>query len=282
MSTGQTPSFLSKDRHSKGMLAWNDAGDGFVLQVTTPSWPAAGGKRIPRKADGNTLGCIQNNNLKFAQHFFALRLSKSDLLKVLAALKNASVVTDPDDPQIVKNGGPPEVEHLVASLGQKSDSTTYTKDELSSKVILISKPSGLHVPPWQMVSSVLGGIPLRTATWWAEPKIYSTKSRRPTCWDHEQLETPGPVEIALTGHWQQTDFKLVGSANHAKVGVSISGSKHYTILGDMNQQGTAFTPKCGRSQNGRGGLFFVLNNPALFESVTGLIDGETAGTRAKE
>jgi hypothetical protein len=28
--------------HSKGMVAWNDAGDGLVMQVTTPSWPAAG------------------------------------------------------------------------------------------------------------------------------------------------------------------------------------------------------------------------------------------------
>ena len=28
--------------HSKGILAWNDAGEGLVMQVTTPSWPAAG------------------------------------------------------------------------------------------------------------------------------------------------------------------------------------------------------------------------------------------------
>ena len=28
--------------HSKGMLAWDTKGSGFVLQVTTPSWPAAG------------------------------------------------------------------------------------------------------------------------------------------------------------------------------------------------------------------------------------------------
>jgi Deoxyribonuclease II len=28
--------------HSKDLLAWNGDGDAFVLQVTTPSWPAAG------------------------------------------------------------------------------------------------------------------------------------------------------------------------------------------------------------------------------------------------
>lgn len=38
--------------HSKGMLAWNDAGDGLVLQVTTPSWPAAGSSQSPRTTDG--------------------------------------------------------------------------------------------------------------------------------------------------------------------------------------------------------------------------------------
>ena len=39
--------------HSKGMLAWNDEGEGFVLQVTTPSWPAAGSKDHQRQTDGN-------------------------------------------------------------------------------------------------------------------------------------------------------------------------------------------------------------------------------------
>src|SRR5947199_2640123 len=31
--------------HSKGVLAWNDAGEGFVMQVSTPSWPASGSER---------------------------------------------------------------------------------------------------------------------------------------------------------------------------------------------------------------------------------------------
>ena len=34
--------------HSKGTLVWNDAGEGLVLQVTTPSWPAAGSRDHPR------------------------------------------------------------------------------------------------------------------------------------------------------------------------------------------------------------------------------------------
>ena len=80
--------------HSKGVLAWNDEGEGLVIQVTTPSWPGIASKKFDRKA-GNTLGCIRKpNNIQNAQHFFALRLSKEDLQKVLEALENASVVTD--------------------------------------------------------------------------------------------------------------------------------------------------------------------------------------------
>src|SRR5207253_6991089 len=60
--------------HSKGTLAWNDAGEGFVLQVTTPSWPAAGSNKFPRKTDGNTLGCVKDDNVEVSQHFFALKL----------------------------------------------------------------------------------------------------------------------------------------------------------------------------------------------------------------
>lgn len=59
--------------HSKGMLAWNDAGNGFVMQVSTPSWPAAGSKTRPRKNDGNTLGCVKDDDVMVSQHFFALK-----------------------------------------------------------------------------------------------------------------------------------------------------------------------------------------------------------------
>jgi len=57
--------------HSKGMLAWDDSGQGLVMQVTTPSWPGAGNKRFPRKEAANTLGCIvKPNNVIYSQHFF--------------------------------------------------------------------------------------------------------------------------------------------------------------------------------------------------------------------
>jgi hypothetical protein len=269
--------------HSKGMLAWDDAGAGFVLQVTTPSWPAAGSKSFPRKTDGNTLGCVKDDDVLVSQHFFAMKLTKDDLIKVLDALQNASVVTDPTNHQIVNNGGPPDVQQRVNGLGKQSKSVKFTTDKLSNGVQLISKASGLRVPPWQMVSAILGGVSLRAATWWTNPAIpTTTASTKIACWD-PSLGTPGPVEIATTGHWAGKEIGLTGGLgsnfNHAKIGVSTSGSNHYSIFGDMNQQGTATDPKrCISSQNGRGGLFYVIDDADLANSVTNLIKGATAPT----
>jgi len=268
--------------HSKGLLAWNDAGEGLVLQVSTPSWPAAGSKDHPR-TDGNTLGCVTDDNVFVSQHFFSLRLTKDDLLLVLKALANASVATNPADPQISRNGGPAEVQALVAALGSVSQSVEPTKDRLSSGVVLLSKPSRLHVPPWQMVSALLGGVPLRVASWWNASKIYTTTaSARITCWA-PSLGRPGRVEIATTGQWEGTEFGLTGGmkpdGNHAKVGVSIGGGRAYAIFGDMNQEG-AIAGNCTAAQDRRGGLFFVVDNEALAGGVGSLLDGETAPTRA--
>jgi deoxyribonuclease II len=270
--------------HSKGMVVWDDDGNGYALQVTTPSWPGAGSKKFPRASDGNTLGCVQDNNVKVSQHFFALRLTKDDLIKVLKALQNASVVTDVRNEQLVNNGGPSDVQELVKTLGVKSDSEEITKDELSTGVILVSKPSALNVPPWQMLSAVLDGTPLRSATWWASPQIYSsTASTKISCWD-DSLRKPGAVAIATTGQWEQQMFGLTGGPstnnNHAKIGVSTSGDHFYAIFGDLNQQGTLSGSNCASSQNGRGGLFYIVDDRTLHDAVENLIKGDTAPTRA--
>lgn len=272
--------------HSKGMAAWNDDGEGFVLQVSTPSWPASGSSAYPRKA-GNTLGCISDDDdIEVAQHFFALKINKDDLAVVLNAIGNASVCTRITEPQIVNNGGPSDIQALVNQLGQESKSTQATMVTLSSGVQLISKPSLMTVPPWQMVSAKLDGLDLRVACWWAKPEIYSTEAGVvPQCWA-DGLGTPGAVEIATTGIWQGVTLGLKGDeghqSNHAKVGISRDRSTPLCIFGDMNQQG-ALAPgyaykgqKCNSSQNGRGGVFFVLNNHRLFQSLTQLFAGETA------
>lgn len=268
--------------HSKGLLAWNDDGDGLVLQVSTPSWPAAASHAHPRQHDGNTLGCVQDNDVLVSQHFFALKLNKSDVLAVLQGLQNSSVVTDPANAQIVESGGPADIQALVATLGKRSSSNTATMVTLSNGVRLISKPSALHVPPWQLVSAELGTLPLRTATWWANPKIPSTTAATQIgCWD-TQLGTPGPVEIATSGDWQGNSVGLRGTAsasgNHAKIGVTTDGTSDLAIFGDLNQQGTlgGSATDCKRSQNGRGGMFYVVKDHGLATSVTALLAGTTA------
>jgi hypothetical protein len=72
---------------------------------------------------------------------------------MLQALANSSVVTDPTKLQIVNNGGPADIQALVLGLGQISSSKTAFTAMLSSGVQLISKPSNLNVPPWQMAFS---------------------------------------------------------------------------------------------------------------------------------
>lgn len=266
--------------HSKGVLAWDASGNGLLIQVTTPSWPG-GGRLTPARTSGNTLGCIPRpDNILVSQSFFSVKLTAADVLQVLRALGNASVVTAPGNAQLVNNGGPQEIQDAVNDLGVKSKSTKVFKAQLSSGVGLLSKPSKLLVPPWQLVSAQLGSVSLRVATWWANPAIASTKASTPIdCWD-ASLPKPGAVEIATSGSWKGTGFGLKGGAgpdfNHAKVGVSTSGDHRFVIFGDMNQQGSLSDPKCGSSQNGRGGLFFVVDNEPLWKSVTELLDGKSA------
>jgi hypothetical protein len=281
-----TPTVFAPWGHSKGMLAWNDEGAGFVLQVSTPSWPASGSNTHPRMNDGNTLGCITDDDIEVCQHFFALQLTKNDLAQVLAGLANASVWTSAAQPSIVNNGGPADIQALVNGLGKLATGGTSTLVTLSSKVQLISKPSNLHAPPWQLVSSRLGGLPLRVANWWTDPdQIYSTAAGQvPGCWA-AGLGPPGPVTIATTGDWNGTTIGLQGgdgpNFNHAKIGISTDPKQTLCIFGDMNQEG-ALSPvpsagqTCEVSQNGRGGTFYVVNDPALFASLTLLLKGDSA------
>lgn len=290
--------------HSKGMVAWNQAGEGLVLQVSTPSWPGSGSKEDPRNT-GNTLGAIgDDDDIEVSQHFFALKLSKDDLVEVLKALANASVATDTSQPSVVRNGGPADVQELVKALGipasQSKEKTPEppavpgqpicTTSQLSSGVRLISKPSALHLPPWQLVSAELGGLPMRVASWWAEPEIYSTDAGVEIDGWPPNLRAPGAVAIALNGNWAGTTIGLTGGMgtnfNHAKIGLSTDASQPMCVFGDMNQQGAlrANYAHAGQnmesSQNGRGGTFYVLQNQQLFDSLTQLLKGDTAPTSA--
>jgi hypothetical protein len=214
----------------------------------------------------------------YGQHFFALKLSPADTALVLDALVHSSVVTDPTNPQIARIGGPPELAAKAAQLGKINSATDYSDVTLSTGVRLISKPSDLWVPPWQLISARLGGIPLRTATWRAFPGIPTTTAKtKLTCW-RPNLGKAGAVEVATTGTWEGKSIAMSVGASHAKLGVSLDPTHTFTIFGDMNQQGalTGTGKKCASSQNGRGGMFFVLSDPQLYASMRDLLTGVTA------
>jgi Deoxyribonuclease II len=281
--------------HSKGLIAWDTDGNGFVMQVTTPSWPAAGSNQHSRTKDGNSLGCVNDDDVELSQDFFALKLNKADLLVVLQALYEEGAVTDKGNLQIVRTGGPQEVLDAVSKLGNPNATATYTSAKLSSGVTLIAKAGGLGVPPWQLVSGLLGGAPLLVANFWQDQVIHSTTADTPvSCWPPpaEGLSKPGPVVIAETGNWGGTKIGLTGmppkpgangkslGANHAKIAVSGAGGSSLTIFGDMNQDGILSgnpppSKACFVSQNARGGLFFVVDNVALHDSVVKLLTGDT-------
>jgi hypothetical protein len=278
--------------HAKGLLAWNSQGDGLLLQVTTPSWPGAASSSHSRQHDGNSLGCVADNNVELSQHFFALKLTRDDVLKVLAALQTEGAVTDPSNPQVVRTQGPPEVDDAVARLGKPNRAATFTDTTLSSGVRIIAKAGGLAAPPWQIISAVLGRVPLRIATFWQGDLIFSTPGRtQPDCWPPPLKPfNPGPVEIAVTGTWNGKVMGLTGTpqlgpdgtsvgANHAKVAVSTGSGAPLVVFADMNQDG-AISPRgrltCTSSQNGRGGLFFIFENQELHDSLAALLTGDTA------
>ena len=73
---------------------------------------------------------------------------------------------------------------------------------------------------------------------------------------------------------------LSAGASHAKLGVSLDPARPFTIFGDMNQQGalSGTAKQCKSSQNGRGGMFFVLTDLQLYASMRQLLEGGTAPT----
>ena len=62
-----------------------------------------------------------------------------------------------------------------------------------------------------------------------------------------------------------------------------SGPNHFAIFGDLNQQGTInpVKGKCNSSQNGRGGMFFVVKNDELFKTLSDMLEGEDVPFKAK-
>jgi hypothetical protein len=115
-----------------------------------------------------------------------------------------------------------------------------------------------------------------------EPGIPTTTTADTVIKCQDYPGKPGGVEIATRGSWNGRKIGLTGGDdgdrkdhNHAKIGVSTSGDVPYVVFGDMNQQGSLSGPNCGSSQNGCGGLFYVLTDKTLHDGVQTLIAGDT-------
>merc|ERR1711957_930174 len=111
----------------------------------------------------------------------------------------------------------------------------------------------------------------------AHPAIHSAYAGTPGCWSAE-LANPLEVQVATSGLWDGKVLNMKGTftGNHAKIGHSLGGS--LAVMGDMNQQGS-YSPderSCSSSQNGRGGIFFVVDDAVLHSSLQKLMTGDTA------
>ena len=264
--------------HAKGMLAWDNNGDGIWLQVTTPNWPKCGSKKFATSWDGNTLGCGLDNNIEASQHFFCICINKIDVINILNGYIQTFIITDNSKPQLVyllKNC-PREIKKLVDQLQipefiktwDSSCPKNYPKGsrkppQINKKYLnmnlqgvgnifkdikVVFKPSKLRVPPWQYMSTMLNSVDIYSATWWQPPAIPSTpRNIKPDCPDWQSFfgdKLPGEVSIVKTGKWENIKFSLTASEisnkNHAKFGVGKIDD--ICIFSDINQQGAV---RCG-------------------------------------
>jgi hypothetical protein len=109
--------------------------------------------------------------------------------------------------------------------------------------------------------------------------ISNSKTKKPVsykdCVDGGySVDNPGVGFFTLGG--------VFDAGNHCKLGLSTPSdgkpNKHLVIIGDMNHEGYPGVVDCSKSQYGRGGMFFALSNPDLWESFHGCINKVCACT----
>ena len=277
------------------MLAWNETARASSCRCRRRRGPAPAAS-VSRKS-GNTLGCVKtNNNLVASQHFFALKLNKEDLLEGAAGDAKRERRHRSDNRQIAQNGGPPEIRDAAEELGKKPheklrhkkpDDLKIIQTQLTADVMLISKPSNAER------AALADGVGAarrrlrahRHMVGLAADLLDQEVDQDRLLGGHVEVrqKSPGDVIIAKNGTFGGRPLGLIGGQNHAKVGVVTSGRTSFSIFGDLNQQGTInpVKGKCDASQNGRGGMFFVVKNDELFKTLSDMLEGEDEPFKAK-
>ncbi len=119
----------------------------------------------PRKTDGNTLGCVTDNDVLSQPAFFRAETQQGRCCRCTEGSGECECGNGPDKTsnreqrRTSRHSG-----SWCVALEKYPGAQTATMARLSSGVVLISKPSDLNVPPWQMVSALLSGEPLRVAS----------------------------------------------------------------------------------------------------------------------
>ena len=200
----------------------------------------------------------------FSQHFFALKLNKADVVTVLAGAAERERRHRSGKPQIVQRrpGGRSQWSRSRRAISKERRRSHQERASRGRDPDLEAVRPGMSRPGrWFRRCWAMPGE--RSATWWMKPWIYHQMARRGSMLGRATLgPKPGPVAIAGTGAGMSRD-QPHRPLNHAKFGTTTSADKRFSILGDLNQQGAIAPPGCDKSQNGRGGLFFVVRGQAV-------------------
>ena len=253
----------SSTAHSKGAACFGDQ-YGFVMNVSTPAFPE------PAIPSGQTLGCQPQDSTEFAQHFFCFRVTKDEMTSWSKAVTNANLC-------IPAEGQSKNWE--FGSLDEKGVNPPVVKFSNRVKMIVKGGKGGYpcmkkDVPveyfrPWDYVSQVLKEE-LLVLSWHGAPATpaISPGDEKTQCLCSPDLSPKG-LEV-VTG-LQTPDGKVTwcGQAghNHAKIAISVDKTPSLVIFGSMNMQGNLSAVNCKSSQMERGGDFYVLTNPKLWESL---------------
>nr|AIG56182.1 secreted protein [Achlya hypogyna] len=168
----------SFNAHSKGMVAFEAATGGFVLQTSTPNFPD------PSSPAFVPLGCQADNNVEYAQHLFAMSLDAAELLTLATGWQSARLCSANHyhtlhdllvSPSLANASSslPPVAQAVARALVEErltpsasSQKTVVTKGSPVA-VSGLFKSHRAQVPPWAMAASAYASD-VSVASWWDE------------------------------------------------------------------------------------------------------------------
>ena len=293
--------------HSKGAFAFEEGSLGFFLQGTTPNWPdpSQGDTFAPLgcQLDNNVYLSQSFLGVTLASDDFTTiapvlekaRLCSSGSLSCrngssghMVDFNCTSEATRGEDWSILNTAFA-----ATSTMDMPSEGLNITAPG-GSTLRLFSHSAAYENPPWLLVANDLG-VDLGVASWWdfnygqatlCSGDDYSNATENYCLINNElglALNTQGgaaqSVENAIAASFMVGGAdrawalwgEFSGIASHAKFGVAGDQTSHWVVSGDQNSQGFDCSSACNGSQQGRGGLFFAVQDEALHESLYDLL-----------